>query len=96
MQDETSAGVVIFHKGKERQYLLLNYTENPRSESKHWDFTKGRVEEGEELQETAVREAKEETGLDVKIIPGFIEKINYNFTTKQGDKAHLPPSLFVL
>ena len=32
-----------------------------------WNWPQGRVEEGESVEEAAVREAKEETGLDIKI-----------------------------
>jgi len=95
MQNELSADIIIFYRGKELQYLLLNYTENPRSVSKHWDFTKGRVEDNEKLEETAEREAKEETNLDVEIIPGFKEKINYEFYTKQAELVKKTVYFFV-
>lgn len=56
------------------QFLLLNYPTG------HWDFIKGKIEDGEDLHQTAVREAKEETGIsDLEFINGFEEKINYNF-----------------
>lgn len=72
-----SAGTVIFRinklapKDEKREYLLLYYLNN------YWDLPKGTIEEGETLQETAKREAKEETGLQVEIIDGFKEKISY-------------------
>ena len=77
-----SAGTIIFrtiHSKRPsdakamagREYLLLYYL------SYYWDLPKGTVEEGETMEETATREAKEETGLDVNIIDGFKEKIKY-------------------
>lgn len=33
----------------------------------HWDFPKGHVEDGETEIETAIREVKEETNLDVEV-----------------------------
>jgi len=55
-------------------FLLLNYPTG------HWDFVKGKIEQGETLHQTAVRETKEETGIsDLEFVEGFEEKINYNF-----------------
>ena len=75
MKKEKSAGVVILHEKPEGiQYLLLNYPTG------HWDFVKGKIEEGENFRQTAIREASEETGInDLEFIEGFEEKINYNF-----------------
>ncbi|MBI2578724.1 MAG: NUDIX domain-containing protein [Candidatus Aenigmarchaeota archaeon] len=69
---ERSRGAVIFRKeGIKILYLLLHY------ESGHWDFVKGHVEKGENDEETVKREAKEETGLDIEILPSFKERITY-------------------
>ena len=75
MKDESSAGVVIFlEKPEGTHFLLLNYPTG------HWDFVKGKIEEGENKRQTAIREAKEETGIsDLEFIEGFEKKINYNF-----------------
>lgn len=74
MRKESSAGaVVFFQKGKKREYLLLNYLGG------HWDFPKGHIELHENPYQTVLREIKEETGLDVKIIPNFERKITYSF-----------------
>ncbi len=77
MKREKSCGVVVFHRGKDIEYLLLHYP------SGHWDFPKGHVEEGEEEEDTARRETKEETGLDVDIIPGFRKRISYFYKHKE-------------
>jgi 8-oxo-dGTP pyrophosphatase MutT (NUDIX family) len=37
----------------------------------HWGFPKGHVEEGESVEKTAIREVKEETGLDFDLVEGF-------------------------
>ncbi len=70
---EKSCGAIIFHKTKQNTKILLVKNNNGR----YWSFPKGHVEEGETEQETAVREIKEETGLDVTIIPGFREISEY-------------------
>lgn len=61
-------------KSDGNHFLILNYPTG------HWDFVKGKIEHGEDLHQTAVRETKEETGIsDLEFIDGFEEKINYNF-----------------
>jgi 8-oxo-dGTP pyrophosphatase MutT (NUDIX family) len=69
---EVSAGAVVFYDGGgEVEYLLLLYPGG------HWDFPKGNIEAGETPERTALREIKEETGLDVELVPGFREEIEY-------------------
>lgn len=76
---ERSRGAVIFRKRDNViLYLLLHYP------SGHWDFVKGNVEKGESDKETVRREAKEEAGLDVEIVPGFKKRITYFY--KKEDK----------
>jgi len=77
MKKESSAGAVIFfEKEGKREYLLLNYLGG------HWGFPKGHIELNENSIKTAIREIKEETGLDIKIIKGFEKKITYSFRHK--------------
>jgi bis(5'-nucleosidyl)-tetraphosphatase len=75
MIEETSAGIVLFRKENSNLvYLLLHYP------SGHWDFVKGKMENGESFKETAIREAREETGIiDISFLPDFAEWIEYNF-----------------
>jgi len=83
MIEETSAGIVLFRKeGTKKLFLLLHYP------SGHWDFVKGKMEKGETIHETAVRETKEETGIaDVTFLDNFEEWIEYNFQY-QGELVH--------
>ena len=55
---EKSCGCIIIEKDK---VLLIQQTKG------HWGFPKGHVEVGETEIETAIREVKEETNLDVVI-----------------------------
>lgn len=55
---EKSCGCIIVKDGK---VLLIKQV------SGHWGFPKGHVEHDEEEEQTALREVKEETNLDVKI-----------------------------
>jgi len=83
MIEETSAGIVLFRKeGSKILFLLLHYP------SGHWDFVKGKMENGESTHETAIREAKEETGItDITFLENFEEWIKYDFQY-QGELVH--------
>ncbi len=83
MIEERSAGAVLFNETKSGKiFLLLNYP------SGHWDFVKGNIENGETLQQTVIREIREETGItDVEFIDGFEDKIEYHYQ-RDGDLVH--------
>ena len=79
---EISAGIIPYYK-KTKEFLLLHYP--PINEGKgHWGFPKGHVEDHETEIETAKREMKEETGLEIKFIFGFKDEIEYFYKTKDG------------
>ena len=58
IKKEKACGCIIIEKGK---VLLIQQTKG------HWGFPKGHVELGETEIETAKREVKEETNIDVEI-----------------------------
>lgn len=81
MQRQFSAGLVLFRideETKAREYLLLHYV------SGHWDFPKGKIEQGETKLQAALRELKEETNLTAEILPGFEEQFTYWFRSYDG------------
>jgi bis(5'-nucleosidyl)-tetraphosphatase len=83
MIEERSAGAVLFNESNSGKiFLLLNYP------SGHWDFVKGNIEKGESLQQTVIREIREETGItDAEFIDGFEDKIEYHYQ-RDGDLVH--------
>ncbi|MEE3333751.1 MAG: NUDIX domain-containing protein [Ruminococcus sp.] len=70
---EKSCGAVIFYNGKSTTRILLVKNNNGR----YWSFPKGHIEIGETEEQTAIREIKEETSLEVEIKDGFREVSDY-------------------
>ncbi len=78
MVEATSCGGVVIFRGK----ILLLY-KNYKNKYEGWVLPKGTVEEGEEFKDTAIREVKEETGVDAQIIK-YVGKSQYTFNTPQN------------
>ena len=77
MKKEKSCGCIII---KDDEVLLIKHNKG------HWDFPKGHMEEGETEKQTAVREVKEETNMDVEIISEQKYIASYIIQDKQVDK----------
>ena len=86
----TSAGAILFRDTRDRrEYLLL------KSRPGDWEFPKGGVEGDEELQQTAIREVKEEAGIEeFRLIDGFREDYDYVFEAN-GKTIHKTVHLFI-
>lgn len=52
-----------------------------------WDLPKGKIDIGETKEDAAVREVKEETGINNLTIRRYIGKTKHIFTTKSGKRA---------
>jgi 8-oxo-dGTP diphosphatase len=92
MKREFSAGGIIFNDLE--QVLLINNEALKDPAKSYWGFPKGHLNEGENSKDAAVREVKEETGLDVEVL----EKIGdhkYVFTF-QGEKIFKVVSMFLM
>lgn len=74
MQNEKSCGAIVYRKFHGNTEILLIKHVN----SGHWSFPKGHVELNETETQTAYREIKEETGIDVIIDPTFRETVSYS------------------
>ena len=72
---ETSAGGVVFRapQGEEPLFLLI------RDSYRNWGFPKGHLKSSEMPDAAALREVKEETGLDGLELCGEIETIDWFF-----------------
>jgi bis(5'-nucleosidyl)-tetraphosphatase len=73
MNFEKSCGAVIYRGENENlEFLIISHNSDG-----HWGFPKGHVEEGENEEETALREIYEETGLTVALKGDFRTSIEY-------------------
>ena len=81
MNYEKSCGAIVYRKYHGNTEILLVR----HIKSGYWSFPKGHVEEGETEEETARREIKEETGLDVLLDTGFRETVT--FSPKRNTKT---------
>ena len=83
MKKETSCGCIIFDRETKSKVLVVY--EKGRN---FWGFPKGHIEEGENEFQTALREVKEEVGLDVDIVDSkYRYEMNYIIEDKQVDKT---------
>ena len=71
MRHDKSCGAIIFRLEEYKPMYLLLYGPS------YWGFTKGLNEKNESEEETAIREAAEETGIKIKLLQGFKETIKY-------------------
>ena len=94
MKREHSAGFLMYvtrviDGHPVRFYLLLQYHKG------YWDLPKGKLEQGETSLDAALREVKEETGLTVEPIEGFVSELSYLFTSPTGELIDKTVTFFV-
>lgn len=75
MKQEKSCGCIIINDKNEILLVLHN--------AGHWDFPKGHVKEGETEVQTAIREVKEETNIDVEV------NEKYRYTTQYSPEENV-------
>ncbi len=74
MNYEKSCGAIVYRKFHgNTEILLIRHIK-----SGYWSFPKGHVEGSETEEETAKREIKEETNIDVLIDTGFRETVSFS------------------
>jgi 8-oxo-dGTP pyrophosphatase MutT (NUDIX family) len=78
-KEQVSAGGVVYRRrGGRVEVALISVGEQNR-----WQLPKGLVGRGESPEEAALREVREETGLDCEIV-GALEKVEYWYFSKGG------------
>ena len=77
MKCEKSCGAIIIYNN---QVLMV------KQQKGFWGFPKGHVEDGETEVETAIREVKEETNVDI-VVDENLRFVNHYITDKNVDKT---------
>lgn len=96
MSVERSAGIILFRNTPEgRKYLVIRSSRSVPERPEFWDFPKGRLDGKETGIEAAVREAKEEVGIEeFTLIPEFKNTVQY-FTRRDGKSIPKFVALFL-
>ena len=77
--DVSAGGVIYYTENNEVMVCLIKTPPNG-----DWQLPKGLVDDNESFEQTALREVKEETGLE-GILEGRIDSIDYWFWQEEGD-----------
>ena len=80
MKREKSCGTVLFTVIDDVVYYVLIQNTN----NGHCGFPKGHMEPGETQRQTALREIREEVGLDCVLMDGFCEEEWYSLPERSG------------
>ncbi|MDF2461174.1 MAG: hypothetical protein K0S68_577 [Candidatus Saccharibacteria bacterium] len=87
---EYTAGGVVFRRVEDRIEILMIQDRLGR-----WTIPKGHVEEGESLEQTAVREVAEETGLTHLRLGEKLDKLHF-FYRKEGKLIFMTTFVFLM
>jgi len=89
----TSAGGIVVRAERDGRSLVVGMRRRDR-DTVTWTLPKGTPAPGETLEQTALREVAEETGLDVRIT-GPLSSIEYAFT-QAGTRVHKTVHYFLM
>lgn len=89
----TSAGGVVVSAQGSRPSLVVGMRRRGR-DAVTWTLPKGTPDPGETMEETAIREVTEETGLEVRIVEP-LRAIEYDFV-QDGTRIHKTVHYFVM
>jgi 8-oxo-dGTP pyrophosphatase MutT (NUDIX family) len=89
----TSAGGIVVSASRERPALVVGMRRRGR-DSVTWTLPKGTPHAGEAVEETALREVGEETGLEVTILER-VSSIEYDFV-QTGTRIHKTVHYFLM
>lgn len=91
MPTEHLAGAVVYARSEGETYMAFVH-----DIFGHWTISKGKIEEGEDIQAGAVREIKEEMGLDIKIMQELgVNEYIANDSKIEGGKKRKRVSYFL-
>jgi 8-oxo-dGTP pyrophosphatase MutT (NUDIX family) len=87
---EVAAGVVLVFDSRP-EVLLLHQADEDR-----WCFPKGHVDPGESLEAAAIRETREETGVQSVRLDGEIAQVSYRFFQPKSGRNVFKTAVYFL
>lgn len=95
MKREFSAGGIVFKKEGDKTYFLLIENASMKDPNKkYWGFSKGHIDKEESSKDAAVREIREETGIEAEITEK-VEDSKYVFTF-EGERIFKVVSVYLM
>ena len=85
-----AGGVIIKSSNRERKVVICF-----REKENLWSLPKGKPENGETIAQTAIREVREETGIDTDIL-NKIDEIDYIFLNNRGNTVYKKVHYFLM
>lgn len=79
ISSEYSAGGVVYRRAGDRYEIVVVH----RNRHTDWSLPKGHIERGETREQAALREVKEETGLDARIVT-YLGEVVYFYRRAGG------------
>jgi 8-oxo-dGTP pyrophosphatase MutT (NUDIX family) len=89
----TSAGGIVVRHESGQPWLVVGSRRRER-DGRTWTLPKGTPDKGETREQTALREVREETGLEVRIT-GPLDSIEYSFV-QSGTRIHKTVHYFLM
>lgn len=89
VREYTAGGVIVRRRRNLIEILMIQDRQG------RWTIPKGHVEKGEKLEETAIREVEEETGLDKLKIITRLDKIHF-FYRRDGRLIFMTTYVFLM
>jgi 8-oxo-dGTP diphosphatase len=84
LKQVSAGGVAFWRKGDDDQVAIVSV--NP---SRRWQLPKGLVDEGETVEQAAVREVREEAGINTEVVAP-IDTVSYWFVSDwDGERARI-------
>ncbi len=91
MKYETSAGGAVYRKSKSKlEFLVVQHSSHHR-----WVLPKGWIDSGETKEQTAVREVKEEAGVEVEL-GKYLGETTIFYTNPEKEKVRKTSHFFLM